>query len=304
MNYMKKLSTSIVIVTKNRPGRIIRCIQSISAQTLLPDEVVIVDSSDTDELKSRLEKFQGKPTIKYLHAKTNMTRARNLGILNSVGDVVIFLDDDVVLDRKYIEEIVRVFQNDPEKRVGGVTGNILCKNSLRTSAMQVLGAVFFLPRYGNGKFQLSGQPTLAHGDKIMKIEFLSGCNMAFRREVLREFKFDEKLNGTRCVDDVDISYRVSRKYENIYTPLAKLIHNGPPVRREEEYMRIRDTMRNYYYVFKKNFPQTPRYKFAFWWAVVGMFVAAMLKRSVEGLRGLKDEIINITRRRGENRLDF
>jgi GT2 family glycosyltransferase len=301
---MEKLSTSIVIVTKNRPDRIIRCIQSIFAQTLLPDEVVIVDSSDTDELKSRLGKFQGKPTIKYLHAKTNMTRARNLGILNSVGDVVVFLDDDVVLDRKYIEEIVRVFQNDPEKRVGGATGNILCKNSLRTSAMQVLGAVFFLSRYGNGKFQLSGQPTLAHGDKIMKIEFLSGCNMAFRREVLEEFKFDEKLDGTRCVDDVDISYRVSRKYENIYTPLAKLIHNGPPVRREEEYMRIRDATRNYYYVFKKNFPQTPKYKSAFWWAVVGAFVEAMLKGSVEGLRGLKDEIINITRRRGGNRVDF
>ena len=48
MNKTPKIS--IVIPTKNRFQDLIKCIESIEVQTLLPDEIVIVDSSDTAKL--------------------------------------------------------------------------------------------------------------------------------------------------------------------------------------------------------------------------------------------------------------
>ena len=296
---------SVVIPTKNRFQDIIKCIESILIQTLLPDEIVIVDSSDTDELKSNLDDLlQNKIAFKYIHAPLSLTQARNVGIKESTGDVIIFLDDDVILDRDYIKETMHVFNNDSEKKVGGVTGNIIdnieiqnrsFKRLIGSNIMQVLATIFFLFKYKDGKFQPSGWPTFTHSDKIAEIECLSGANMAFRREIFNEFKFDENLRGYSFMEDDDIAYKVSREHQNIYTPFAKLIHNVSPAARDKAYARMKMTIENHYYLFKKNFPQDLKHKFAFWWSVVGLFVMAIVNRNREGLRGLKEWVINIKR---------
>jgi len=300
----KKPKISIIIPTKNRLQDIIKCIESILIQTLLPDEIVIVDSSDTEELKSNLDDLlHDKTAFKYIHAPLSLTQARNVGIKESTGDIIIFLDDDVILDKEYIKEIMHVFNNDLEKKVGGVTGNIInagerqnsFKYIISSNIMNILATMFFLFKFRNGKFQPSGWPTFVRKgvDKITSVECLSGSNMAFRREIFNEFEFDENLKGYSFMEDDDISYRVSRKYQNIYTPFARLIHNVSPAARDKEYERMKMTVENHYYLFKKNFPQTLKHKFAFWWSVVGVFVMAMINRNGEGLRGLKDGLINI-----------
>lgn len=305
MQLDKKLKISIVISTKNRFQDIIDCIGSITTQTLLPDEIVIIDSSDTAELKSKLESNNNKITIRYFFTKIGLTRARNLGAENSTGDIIIFLDDDVILNNKYIQEIINIFYNDLDSKVGGVTGNILMddikiqnrsfRQSIGSIIMRILLAMFFLPKYRDGMFQPSGWPTFINSDKITKIEILSGANMAFRREVFNEFKSDENLHGYSYMEDADIAYRVSRKYQNIYTPFAKLIHNVSTASRDKEHTRIKMVMENTYYVFKKNFPQTLKHKFAYRWSVVGLFVRLVLDRNKEGLKGLIDGIISIKR---------
>lgn len=306
----EKLKISVVIATKNRFHDIIKCIESILVQTLLPDEIVIVDSSDTTELRSKLDMYCNKSTFGYIHAKLSLTQARNVGIKESTGDIIIFLDDDVVLDRDYIKEIMHVFNNDLGKKVGGVTGNIMAKPkiqnrlfeySIRSNVGHIFATIFFLGKYSDGKFRPSGWPTFTRSEKITNIECLSGANMAFRREVFKEFTFDENLGGYCFNEDVDFSYRVSRKYQNIYTPFAKLVHNVSPAARDKEYARMKMIMENHYYLFKKNLPQDFKHKFAFWWSVVGLFVMAMIKRNKDGLKGLRDGLINIKQNKKDDK---
>jgi GT2 family glycosyltransferase len=298
----EKLKISVVIATKNRFHDIIKCIESILVQTLLPDEIVIVDSSDTAELRSKLDMYSNKSTFGYIHAKLGLTQARNVGIKESTGDIIIFLDDDVVLDRDYIKEILHVFDNDLGKKVGGVTGNIMDNNeiqnrsfkySIRSNIGHILATIFFLGKYSDGKFLPSGMNTFIRTNKITNVECLSGANMAFRREIFNEFKFDENLKGYCYMEDCDIAYRVSRKYQNIYTPFARLIHNVSPAARDKEYARMKMMIENHYYLFKKNFPQDFKHKFAFWWSVVGLFVMAMIGRNKRRLNGLIDGLISI-----------
>ena len=45
--------------------------------------------------------------------------------------------------------------------------------------------------------------------------------MAFRRNVLDEFRFDEQFKGYSFMEDCDISYGVSRKYKVMFTPFAE-----------------------------------------------------------------------------------
>ena len=190
--------------------------------------------------------------LRYIRNKRgkSLTIARNEGIDNSIGDVVLFLDDDVILNKDYVKEIARVFDKNLEKRVGGVVGNILLENRqksfgafIKYKITLLLETLFFLDQCaGDGKFRLSGFPTgrveLAD-DRIHEVEVLSGANMAFRREILNEFRFDEKLKGYVFMEDCDIAYRVSRKYKNIYTPFAKLVHNLSPTARDKEYARMK-----------------------------------------------------------------
>ena len=301
----KRSKISVVLPTKNRFQDVIKCRESILVQTLLPDEIVIVDSSDTTELKSKLDDLlQDKITSKYIHAPLSLTQARNVGIKESTGDIIIFLDDDVILDKDYIKEIMHVFNNNLEEKVGGVTGNIMDNTNIQnpsfkhlvgSNIMHILATIFFLFKYKGGKFQPSGWPTFVRKevDKITRVECLSGANMAFRREIFNEFKFDENLKGYSFMEDNDIAYRVSRKYQNIYTPFAKLVHNVSPVARDKEYARMKMIMENHYYLFKKNLPQDFKHKFAFWWSIVGLFVMALIGRNKEGMKGLMSGILNI-----------
>jgi GT2 family glycosyltransferase len=301
----EKLTISIVIPTKDRPQDIIRCIGSILIQALLPDEIIIVDASDGQKLKSRIGAFKsGKINFIYIHTRPGLTYQRNVGIATSSGDIIIFLDDDVILDKEYIQNIMKVFENDLKKNVGGVTGNNMFKKP-QSPFRHLIGhcyrTAFLLSIYSNGKFRLSGHPTFVHEKvkKVLPIECLAGCNMAFRREIFEEFQFDKNLHGYAYMEDCDIAYRVSQKYKNMYTPFAKLVHNVSPISRDKEYARMKMEIENHHYLFKKNFPQDLKYRFAFWWSVAGLFVRQacdlimMREGGREGLKGLIDGIINI-----------
>lgn len=310
---------SVIIPTKNRIEDIKRCLESISAQTLLPDELVVVDSSDTEELRSWLDSFfRSRFSVpfnfdfKYVHAGVGLTRARNLGAESSTKDIVIYVDDDVILDKDCIKEIVHVFDNDSEKRVG-----IVFCQSIKPVAKDdfvnvkknrgffglIFATLFFLGGPGNkGKFLASGNYTYIRdnsgGDKIIKVETPTADIYALRRETCDEFRWDEELPGGFYGDDIDLSYRVSRKYQNIYNPRAKMVHK-PSVVRPAKSERARTRMEFQYYFFMKNFPPSFKHKFAFWWSILGLLLSSaigvILHRDSSAFRGHMRGFINIIR---------
>lgn len=118
----EKLKISVVLATKNRFHDIIKCIESILVQTLLPDEIVIVDASDTQELNSKIKKSESeKIKIIYIHTKAGMTYQWNIGVKNSCGDIIFIFDDDTILKKDF----VNVFENDKERKIGGVCGDVI-----------------------------------------------------------------------------------------------------------------------------------------------------------------------------------
>ena len=299
---MSKYSISVIIPTRNRTQNMIRCLESISIQTVLPDEVILVDASDTDVLRSSLSSLHPFK-VKYIRSKPGLTLQRNIGIEASSGDIIVFLDDDMIAARDYIENIFAVFDKYPTEVIGGVTGNIISSEgqgnttlaaTVRELYRQAFAALFLLPRHGDGRFQLSGFPTLIKSgsvNKIINVEILYGGSMAFGREVITAFKFDENLRGYAWGEDDDIAYRVSRSYQNVYTPFARVVHNDLlPSTVGNKYTRMEMTMEHHYYLFKKNLPQDLLHKLAFWWSVIGLFlqeaIPAVKRRETSGLSGL------------------
>ena len=301
---------SVIICTKDRSEDAIQCIQSILIQTRLPDEIVIIDSSSTHELKAKLDSLSNPNGIafEYIHAEAHLTKARNIGIDNSIGDIIMFLDDDLVLRHdNYIEEIMHVFEGSLGWKLGGVSGKVLSPDSERRSRsfrqllghyyLQILGAMFFLFKFGDGKFQPSGFPTSVSRDvtKTTPVESLSGGNMSFRRELISQFRFDEI---TPFGEDDDIAYRVSREYQNVYVPQGEVIHKAA-LRGGAGYRpsRMKQEIEAYYYHFKKNIPQTPMHRFAFYWSMIGRLinevVIAIIRGDTTALRSFLSGVVSM-----------
>lgn len=293
---MGKLATSVVIPTRGQVDQISRCISSILEQTLLPHEIIVVDAGENTDLNLFLKrKFPvDHPKIEYIHSRTCLTEARNIGVQRSSGDIVFFFDDDVILEGDYIEKVMKVFLSDKEGKIAGVIGNITNVKRDTSGWRAALRSLFSLDYYGNGKFRLSGLPTWVSGEnKIMRTEFLSGCASAYRREVLNEFKFDEKLGvlGGYCfLEDADFSYRVSRKYTLMYTPFARLEHRAPRV---VSPTKKRQYIFNHFYLFKKNVPKRLSNIFAFLLSLFGLLLfTSLFERNLRGfvsyLQGIAD----------------
>ena len=120
---MSTLALSVIICTKDREESLRECLGSLLRQSRLPDEVVIVDDGNLDgEVLGSLVRSRGV-SYQYLRKQTpGLTASRNLGVEHARGDIVLFLDDDVVLDRGYAAGIMEGFEQDPNGRIGGATG--------------------------------------------------------------------------------------------------------------------------------------------------------------------------------------
>ena len=129
--------------------------------------------------------------------------------------MIFFFDDDVDLDKNYLIEVEKIFVGDTSQEIGAVGGRIT-KAILETLRLQIelrvfgfLRSVFGVVGTRNGKFYPSGMPSHPHRNQPSGfIECLSGCCMAFRREVFEKARFDEALAHYGLMEDVDISKQV------------------------------------------------------------------------------------------------
>jgi glycosyltransferase involved in cell wall biosynthesis len=301
----KKEKISVIIPTRNRTQPIIDCLNSISIQTELPDEIIIVDSSEKKDLENIVKSFK-KLKIKYFHTdKAGGTYQRNLGAKKSSGDIIIFSDDDAIWDKNYLKEIVSIFRIYSDIDVGGVTGNPILKKvgllrKFFRKASQIFFSIFLLPRPGSGKFQLSGTSTwLADNvNRITQVEFLYGFSMAFKKKIFEQFWLDEHFSGYVWNDDDDLAYRISRKYPIFFAPSARILHNPPrAVSDRNDFLAKKKIVEYHHYFFKKNLEQDLMHKTAFWWSIFGfsliIFREGLLHWNFKGLRGFFSGLKNI-----------
>lgn len=96
---------SVIIPTRNRYHILRRCLDSVAVSTLHPQEIIVVDDHSSDETQQLPEgMWQGLPLkIIRVSAQVMMSEARTLGAKAASGDLVLFIDDDNVIEPQMIE---------------------------------------------------------------------------------------------------------------------------------------------------------------------------------------------------------
>ena len=264
---------SVVIPTKDRLTDLQKCIQSLISQTMRPKEIIIIDGSSTKIIEEYFKILQSYSGILFKYVKQKegkFGRAKNLGVAETEGDVILFVDDDVVLDNRHIEELNEVYDRDTDHLVGAVQGfctNIEYYNRLKTTYCRffMLGGCF------GDKSRLLPSGTIVVPAKLLETKKANGFvgpAHSYRKSVFSEFHFDEVYEYG---DELNFSVRVSSKYKLYITPFAKFVHNLSPVGRNAETYQLKNTYTRYY-VFKNIMPQTNRNKLYFLWSHIGYLI--------------------------------
>lgn len=290
---MKVITSSVIICTRNRPADILICLHSLAKQTVCADEIIIIDSSDAP-LESNNEFQQlftpthfGITHLVYRHTAPGLPYQRNVGISLATQEVVHFLDDDVILTPSYLQIMNETFANHPEYAGGmGTVTNIPVP--LKRNWFRAMRHLFLLQRdYASGNFTWSGMPTHAYGlHELKSVAVLGGCCMAYRRSVFVKHLFDEKLERYAFMEDCDFSCRVWRDALLFYNPHAQLEHHPSKANRDGIVDNRAMYIKNYSYLFFKNFYPRNRLKvIAYAWSVTGLFVEAAITRNSDYLKG-------------------
>jgi GT2 family glycosyltransferase len=289
------MQISVIIPTYNRVKDLNECLNSILIQTNPPKEIIIIDNSTNNEsenlIKDIRNKFETKGIfLKYIknERENSLTMARNMGIENSRGEVNLFLDDDTILDKNYIREILKIYEKYPDSL--GVQGYIETKRPFKI--MNLVSKVFFLDYFKRDECKVlpSISSTYPYSlNKVISCQWLSGANHSFKRHILKEFQYDEKLKKYSEGEDLDLSYRVSQKYPgSLYiTPYAKLIHKTSPAGRVlgKEFIYMKEVYG--LYLFYKNIDQNMKNKLIYLWSRIGKIIfnigSSIFKLSKSGL---------------------
>jgi GT2 family glycosyltransferase len=213
---MKDPLVSIVVCTRNRPEHIETCIQSLLEQQYHNIEVVIVDQSSSTESYKIIQRLFGSAKIKIRYTATNsvgLSKARNIGIKYSSGEIVAFTDDDVIADKNWILNMVNDFHE--YSTINCIFGKVL---PLFYGKSRRAICTLDIPNY-----KLYSHTHLnPYGVGV-------GNNMSFRKELINIVgSFDERFGvGSPLggADDIDYIYRVFLNgFDILYSPEVVVYH--------------------------------------------------------------------------------
>jgi glycosyltransferase involved in cell wall biosynthesis len=238
-------SLSVAICTRDRAATLNRCLDSVlPLQAKYDFELLVIDNAPPDNATAELvKKFSG---VRYvLEPRPGLDFARNRAWMEATGELIAYLDDDVIVDSGWLAGLQEAFVENPD--AGAFTGLVM---PLR---LDTLAQVLFEKRNGfrrgfdKKRFgrEVPGNPLYPCGAGI----FGAGCNMAFRRDVLREISgFDEALDTGAPLPgggDLDVFYRIIRAgYALVYEPGYMVFH---------EHRESESALRHQYYTWGLGF---------------------------------------------------
>lgn len=269
---------TVIVPTKNRPVDLIKAIDSIYCQTRLPNELIIIDQSpviDSYLAISSLASCIKSIRLDYLCDPNiaGLVEAKKIAVKRSTGNIILFLEDDIVLNRDYIERIEDGFSSNP--RMVGCCG-VITNQPKRTFVYKFLFTLFHRGIFRDIRFGLNGK--YFNNDKAyVQSSMLSGGTSAWRRDVFNHIPLDSH-NGFHMYEDVDFSTRVYDAYQGqlFINTNARLEHYWSPINRQvlgpKQARKTRESIT--FFKKRRNWPYALT---SLVWLLFGLFIESLVQ---------------------------
>ncbi len=226
---MKTLGLSVLIPTRNRKKTLKKCLESIFVQSLKPLEIIVSDDASADGTVQYLKKLAKQNKIKVVFSKENIGMVPNKDLLASVarGDILCFIDDDIVLDKNYLKYIRRDFDINP--KIGIVGGEILGKKKYYFWERKL----FYLPSVAADHFRNIYQKIFGKRLPVFFVDQACGIepgrvgvygnNLAIKRNVLKDLGGRDRVVGS-AYEDIELCLRAYQSGYKVYRDPEAIAH--------------------------------------------------------------------------------
>jgi GT2 family glycosyltransferase len=214
------MKTTVIIASHKRPDSIRRLIASLAPELATGSrEMIIAENGTPTPMQLSLE---GAP-LRHLHEpRSGKCRIQNRAIAEASGEILVFLDDDLVVARSYLAAVEQFF--DTHREFAAMKGRILPDEDPEKKVGQLAPYMDL--------------PIVDHGDEVLEVRGVLGANMAFRADALRQVgPFDERLGPGAAghEEETEMSQRLRRAGFRIgYAPKALVYHEVDPSRANRE----------------------------------------------------------------------
>jgi GT2 family glycosyltransferase len=291
------LRVCVIIPTKNRSQDLQLAVRSLFAQTCSAGSVVVIDQSQDDtsrllldvELAAAQNRRDPGWNLQYVRdpAISGAATARNRAMAIADGDIWLFLDDDVVLEPDFVDQLIAVYRDYPE--ISGVSG-VITNQTRPTVWFRLWNALFV-----RGPFHDERQPLYWNADRLrnsppIALPYFTGCLMSFRSDVIRSRRFDENLRGVSDGEDADFCIQLGPATKLVIAPSARLEHRHSPVGRLPDHW-LRREARGKFFLYYKNWNHGFFNHLCYWWLWAGYgsvaLVASLRTASLDPWRALR-----------------
>lgn len=249
-----KIFVSVIIPTRNRPEMIKMSLRHLLDQDYSHFETIIVDSSSNEDTREIVKQFSGVKYIFMQKGKDKRPEAKNIGIRHSKGDFVAFIDDDCMVRKGWLQNLMRNFTS---KTTGAVGGRVINQREQTEPVYD---------RKTIGKILKNGQVIanwMVDCKNPIEVDHLPGGNWVIRRDVFDKIGyFDPAYTGGNYLEETDMSVRIAKAgFKLIFEPQAIVDHLQFPREGDKSRMTMDTSIhfyvcRNLVYFYIKNFGTT------------------------------------------------
>jgi len=246
---------SIVVPSLGRYERLKQCIQSVlDQQTPFDFEVIVViDGPDSASIGEKLSTEMGSTRLRFdvSSERRGSPRAKNAGAGLAKGEVLVFVDDDVVARKGWLETLIAGYSHGVAG-VGGSEAKPRDPGLMRSLWLKLLGSPTGIVTW-SGQVVSNFSPTKT---EVEEVQCLAGANMSFAKVLFDQVGgFDVGYLGTSYREETDLCARFRGENKLLFVPTAVVDHfeegvggNTPESLREWNYWYHRNNT----YFFLKN----------------------------------------------------
>ena len=226
---------SVILCTYNRERYIYNVLQSIAAGGFGDYEIVLVNNNSTDGTESECQRFakdHPEVAMRYcVEKQQGLSYARNRGIMESQGEVLVYVDDDAVVNREYLQTYADFFNRNKEAVAAG--GPIMPQYD---GCEEPSWMSHYTRQLVTGELNLGTRER-----EFPKGAFPGGGNAAYRKSVFNEVglfnvELGRKGNSLIGAEEKDLFDKMtSRGMKFYYLPNAILYHLIPPKKLTQDY---------------------------------------------------------------------
>ncbi len=203
---------SIIIRTKNEEKYLGQVLEMLKRQTFQDFEIIIVDDHSTDKTLEIAKKY-GCRIVMIPKGKFSHPYSCNLGVKNARGKYIAFLNGhSIPISKKFLESGIKNFERD-DKVAGVYAVTLAHKNSTLTDKL-----IYNITGYITGMIKFRA--------KNNSPGFFGTTNAFIRKDLWKEYPFDEKINQGWGGEDNDwANHFIKQGYKIIHDPKVKVRHS-------------------------------------------------------------------------------